>query len=175
LRGYLSDDKSAKDARIFSQWQLTVKETQNRCHVPFCEGDKREKKASNKYNGAKLLLSALTGGAACLLAGLKSLSGTIGVGNIVMAYSAVTMLIHAISDFSMIFANLRNNNERLKLYFDYINLPNQREAGGRAAPQGKDLEIRFENVSFHYPDPRSMRSKRYRWLSHKGKSSRSSA
>jgi ATP-binding cassette subfamily B protein len=151
MHDYLSDDKSAKDVRIYSQEDLIVRETQNRCYVPFCEGDKREKRASNKYNGVKLLLSALMGGAVYLLIGLKALSGTVGVGMVVMAYGAVTMFIHAVSDFSMIFTDLRNNNEHLKLYFEYIDLPSQKDLGDLTPDLSKKPEIRFDNVSFHYP------------------------
>ncbi|MDR1640656.1 MAG: ABC transporter ATP-binding protein/permease [Clostridiales bacterium] len=151
MHDYLSDDKSAKDVRIYAQEDLIVRETQNRCYVPFCEGDKREKKASNKYNGVKLLLSALAGGAVYLLIGLKALSGTVGAGMVVMAYGAVTMFIHAVSDLSMIFTDLRNNNEHLKLYFEYIDLPSQKDLGELTPDLSKTPEIRFSNVSFHYP------------------------
>ena len=138
--------------RIFSQRKLIVEEALNRCYLPFSNGDKREKRASNKYDGVKLLLSALMGGSVYYLIGLKAMSGTINIGNVVMAYSSVTMLILALSESSMIFTDLRNNNEHLKRYFKYITLPEQMEEG--ELPVARELvinpEIRFENVSFRY-------------------------
>ena len=149
---YLSDEKAAKDIRIFSQRKLIVEEALNRCYLPFSNGDKREKRASNKYDGVKLLLSALMGGSVYYLIELKAMSGTINIGNVVMAYSSVTMLILALSESSMIFTDLRNNNEHLKRYFKYITLPEQMEEG--ELPVARELvinpEIRFENVSFRY-------------------------
>ena len=149
---YLSDEKAAKDIRIFSQRKLIVEEALNRCYIPFSNGIKREKCASNKYDGVKLLLSALMGGSVYYLIGLKAMSGTINIGNVVMAYSSVTMLILALSEYSMIFTDLRNNNEHLKRYFKYINLPEQMDEG--ELPVTEELagrpEIRFENVSFRY-------------------------
>lgn len=150
---YLSDEKAAKDIRIFSQRKLIVEEALNRCYIPFSNGDKREKSASNKYDGIKLLLSALMGGTVYLLIGLKAMSGTVNIGDVVMAYSSVTMMILAFSECSMIFTDLRNNNEHLKRYFQYMTLPEQKDEGELSV--GQELvdhpEIRFENVSFHYP------------------------
>ncbi|MBD5517919.1 MAG: ABC transporter ATP-binding protein [Lachnospiraceae bacterium] len=151
---YLSDEKAAKDIRIFSQRKLIVEEALNRCYIPFSDGDKREKSASNKYDGIKLLLSALMGGTVYLLIGLKAMSGTVNIGDVVMAYSSVTMMILAFSECSMIFTDLRNNNEHLKRYFQYMTLPEQKDEGELSV--GQELvdnpEIRFENVSFHYPE-----------------------
>lgn len=149
---YLSDNKSAKDVRFFSQKKLILDETQKRCYIPFRDGDKRQKQASNKYNGITLLLSSVTGGAVYLLIGMKALSGTLGIGSVVMTYSAVTMLISALSNFFMTFTDLRNNNEHLKLYFEYINMPNRTDTGILPVHTDTDkgLDIKFENVSFKY-------------------------
>ena len=57
---YLSDDKSAKDVRLYAQKNLILDEVLDKCYIPFAEGDKREKDASSKNNGIMLLLSALT-------------------------------------------------------------------------------------------------------------------
>ena len=82
------------------------------------------------------------------------MSGTVYIGDVVMAYSSVTMMILAFSECSMIFTDLRNNNEHLKRYFQYMTLPEQKDEGELSV--GQELvdnpEIRFENVSFHYPE-----------------------
>jgi len=93
-----------------------------KCYIPFAKGDKREKDASSKNNGIMLLLSALTGGAGYILVGAKAMNGSIGTGNILLIYSAVTMLIKALTDFLMTFTDLRNNNEHLIGYFHYVSL-----------------------------------------------------
>ena len=150
---YLSDGKAAKDIRIFSQKELIADEALKHCYIPFSEGHKREKRASNKYDGIKLLLSALMGGSVYYLIGLKAMSGTVNIGDVVRAYSSVTMLILALSECSMIFTDLRNNNEHLKRYFRYITLPEQEDEGELSVDKklADSPEIRFENVSFRYP------------------------
>lgn len=45
---YLSDDKSAQDVRLYAQKNLILDEVLDKCYIPFAEGDKREKDASQK-------------------------------------------------------------------------------------------------------------------------------
>ncbi|MEN8906167.1 MAG: ABC transporter ATP-binding protein [Clostridiales bacterium] len=148
---YLSDNNSAKDVRIFAQKELIINETQNRCYIPFCIGDKREKNASTKYNGIKLVLSSITGGVVYLLIGLKALSGVLGIGSVIMAYSAVTKLIYSLSDFFMTVTDLRNNNEHLIKYFEYIELCEIDNINKEKLTKNKKYNISFESVKFIYP------------------------
>ena len=147
---YLSDDKSAQDVRLYAQKNLILDEVLDKCYIPFAEGDKREKDASSKNNGIMLLLSALTGGFVYILVGAKAINGSIGIGNVLLTYSAVTMLIKALTDFAMTFTDLRNNNEHLLRYFDYVSL--EEETG--AADKSVDCnyaQVNIDNVSFKYP------------------------
>ena len=96
------------------------------------------------------MLSALTGGFVYILVGAKAMNGSIGIGNVLLTYSAVTMLIKALTDFAMTFTDLRNNNEHLLRYFDYVSL--EEEAG--AADKSVDCnyaQVNIDNVSFKYP------------------------
>lgn len=107
-------------------------------------------KMTSKNNGIMLLLSALTGGFVYILVGAKVMNGSIGIGNVLLTYSAVTMLIKALTDFAMTFTDLRNNNEHLLRYFDYVSL--EEEAG--AADKSVDCnyaQVNIDNVSFKYP------------------------
>lgn len=146
---YLSDDKSAQDVRLYSQKNLILDEVLDRCYIPFAKGDKREKDASSKNNGIMLLLSALTGGAVYILVGAKAMNGSIGIGNVLLIYSAVTMLIKAITDFAMTFTDLRNNNEHLIRYFNYVSL--EEEFSTKATLDDCSYaEVSIDNVSFRY-------------------------
>lgn len=147
---YLSDDKSAQDVRLYSQKNLIIDEVLNKCYIPFAKGDKREKDASSKNNGIMLLLSALTGGYVYILVGVKAMNGSIGIGNVLLIYSAVTMLIKALTDFAMTFTDLRNNNKHLIRYFNYISL--EEEFSTKITSDDyKYAELRIDNVSFKYP------------------------
>ena len=147
---YLSDDKSAKDVRLYAQKNLILDEVLDKCYIPFAEGDKREKDASSKNNGIMLLLSALTGGFVYILVGAKAINGSIGIGNVLLTYSAVTMLIKALTDFAMTFTDLRNNNEHLLRYFDYISLEEEADAADKSVACNY-AQVNIDNVSFQYP------------------------
>lgn len=151
---YLSDDKSAQDVRLYSQKNLILDEVLDKCYIPFAKGDKREKDASSKNNGIMLLLSALTGGVVYILVGAKAMNGSIGIGNVLLIYSAVTMLIKALTDFAMTFTDLRNNNEHLIRYFDYVSL--EEECNTTATSDDcKYAKVNIENVSFKYQGSKS--------------------
>ena len=146
---YLSGDKSAQDVRLYSQKNLILNEVLDKCYIPFAKGDKREKDASTKNNGIVLLLSALTGGAVYILVGAKAMKGGIGIGNVLLIYSAVTMLIKALTDFAMTFTDLRNNNEHLIRYFNYVSLEEELSTQ-LALDNCKSAEVSIDNVSFKY-------------------------
>ena len=147
---YLSNDKSAKDVRLYSQKDLIIRETLDKCYIPFADGDKREKDASSVGNSILLLMSALTGGMVYILVGAKGVNGSIGVGNVLLVYAAVTMLIKALTDFAMTFTDLRNNNEHLIRYFDYVSMEEEgsKEKTTKAEFSG---DVKVKNVSFKYP------------------------
>jgi ATP-binding cassette subfamily B protein len=147
---YLSDDKSAKDVRLYSQKDLILNEVLDKCYIPFAEGDKREKDASSRGNGVLLLLSAITGGVVYILIGAKAMHGSIGIGNVLLIYAAVTMLIKALTDFAMTFTDLRNNNEHLIRYFDYVSM-DEESYSEKTTPGFPTGEVRINNLSFRYP------------------------
>ncbi|MCR5343154.1 MAG: ABC transporter ATP-binding protein/permease [Butyrivibrio sp.] len=147
---YLSDDKSAKDVRLYSQKDLILNEVLDKCYIPFAEGDKREKDASSRGNGVLLLLSAITGGVVYILIGAKAMHGSIGIGNVLLIYAAVTMLIKALTDFAMTFTDLRNNNEHLIRYFDYVSM-DEESSSEKTTPEFPKGEVCVNNLSFKYP------------------------
>ena len=107
-------------------------------------------KMTSKNNGIMLLLSALTGGFVYILVGAKAINGSIGIGNVLLTYSAVTMLIKALTDFAMTFTDLRNNNEHLLRYFDYISLEEEADAADKSVACNY-AQVNIDNVSFQYP------------------------
>ncbi|MBQ7777225.1 MAG: ABC transporter ATP-binding protein [Lachnospiraceae bacterium] len=161
---YLSDEDAALDVRIFRQEEMILKESYRRCYEHFAKGKTKEMRAVNKYDSVKLLCTALCGVTVYFLVGLKALDGTIGIGSVVMLYTAVTGLILTLSELAQIWTDLRNNNEHLIRYFAYMDLPETEEcvaevecsdASETAGSQTMGIaikEIRFEQVSFQYPE-----------------------
>ncbi len=158
---YLSDEEAALDVRIFKQKELILNETWERCYEHFAKGQEKEAQAVNLYDGVKLICTVLCGAAVYLVVGINALQGRVGIGNVVMLHGAVTGLILALSQLAQIWTDLRNNNEHLLHFFEYMDLPEdtseecrmprakvQQAITGAAPIQ----EIRLEQVSFRYPD-----------------------
>ncbi len=172
---YLPDEDTAMDTRIFSQEEIILHESQEKCYQRFAQGKRREIRAVNRYDGLELLATCLCGVAVYALVGRMALGGVLGAGEIVAAYAAVTMLITALSKLAQIVTDLRNNNEHLLNFFRYMDLPEngegsrkeepggdaeekteEKKAGNRTENQAENqdrrrAEIVLEHVSFRYP------------------------
>lgn len=144
---YLPDENAAMDVRIFRQEDIILRESKEKCHRHFAEGKRKEMRAVNRYEGAKLLCTCICGAAVYALVGTKALQGAISAGSIVAAYAAVTMLISALSELSQIITDLRNNNEHLFNFFRYMELPENEEKQTECAEGKKQSEKHKEPVS----------------------------
>lgn len=165
---YLQDEDAAMDARIYRQEELVLEQCQSNCHAYLADSKEREFSAVNRYEGVKLAASCVCGCVVYLLVGGMAMEGVIGCGSIVLLYSAVTWLIEALARIAEIVTDLRNNNEHLLRYFQYMDLPqstlNGREEEKQPREDGKEKPwdgqrehginacLRMEDVSFRYPE-----------------------
>lgn len=150
---YLPDEDAALDVRIFQQDKTIIEQSQKRCYKPFADGKQKEARAINKYHGIKLFCSCACGVVVYFLIGQKALQGVMEMGSIILAYTAVTMIITSLSELAQIITDFRNNNEHLIRFFQYMEMPEESEEKleGMDLPE-KCENITFEHVSFQYPD-----------------------
>lgn len=158
---YLPDEDLALDVRMFHQKNLILEESQNKCYRPFARGIAREMKALSMLDGMKLLSMGISGFAVYAIVGYLTQRGALGIGNILMVYTAVMMLLEAVSAFAAILTDLRNNNIHLLHYFAYIDLEEARdqENPGKISPSDSQKPaggLLFEHVSFHYPESEAL-------------------
>ncbi len=183
---YLPDEDMAMDIRIFSQKKLVLEESQKRCYQLLAQGKAKEMKAVSRLDVSRAVCAGICGAAVYAMVGFLAIRGVIGIGNVVMVYSAVTMLITAFSELAQIFTDLRNNNVHLLNYFQYMDIEEEKtgtkkeeaetkkgkeaemrkvkesgtkkEKTGSEIPAGGDdpCEIVFEKVSFRYPESGEM-------------------
>lgn len=154
MMDYLSQEAGALDTRIFAQEKLVLEESQKRCYEHFAEGKEKEMRAVNRYDGVKLICTALCGGCVYWTIGRHVLQGSIEIGQVLMQYAAITGLILALSELAQIWTDLRNNNEHLINFFAYMDLPEEKDRVSDVTA-GENIvvdSIRFEGVSFAYPD-----------------------
>ena len=159
---YLQDEDAAMDARIYRQEELILNQCQSNCYEYLADGKERELSAVNRYDGIKLAASGICGCIVYLLVGRMAMDGAIGCGSIVLLYSAVTWLMEAFARTAEIVTDLRNNNEHLLRYFQYMDLPGknggEKPLDGQEKPLGSQEErggsacLRMENISFRYPE-----------------------
>lgn len=168
---YLPDEDMAMDIRIFQQKQLILHESRQKCYQRLADGNVRETRAVNKLDTAKILCAGICGAAVYIMVGFLANRNVIGIGNVIMISSAVTMLITALSELAQIITDLRNNNVHLLNFFTYMDLEEEtdetpkgtiysenaaksKEISGisHESANGKEqYEIAFDKVSFRYP------------------------
>ncbi len=157
---YLPDEDMAMDIRIFKQKNLILEESQKKCYLPLAQGKVKEMKAAGRLDVSKALCAGICGAAVYAVVGYWAIREVIGIGNVVMIYSAVTMLITALSELAQIFTDLRNNNVHLLNYFQYMDMDEEKTKTKKEKETltGKNAsyEIVFEKVSFHYPESEEM-------------------
>lgn len=161
---YLPDEDMAMDIRIFRQKKLVLQESQKKCYQILADGKVKEMRAASKLDIAKAVCAGICGMAVYAIVGFLAIRSVIGIGNVVMIYSAVTMLIIALSELAEILTDLRNNNVHLLNYFKYMDLEEEAAETDKKAQNSEHTitslanenknpyEIRFEKVSFCYPE-----------------------
>lgn len=155
---YLPDEASALDVRIYRQKNLVLEESRKKCYQPFADGKAREMRALSGFEAVRLLCMGVCGIAVYGVSEYLALGGGIEIGSVVAVYSAVMMLVEALSHLAQTMADLRNNNVHLLRYFAYMDLEEEGNAGDvgeqRILEDKTDthnLKIEFQDVSFQYP------------------------
>ncbi|MGL4344887.1 MAG: ABC transporter ATP-binding protein [Cellulosilyticaceae bacterium] len=141
-----------KDIRIYNQKKLVEK------RINFHLGqivnlESVVPKMNAKYwtigSGIQVIVNIMT----YLFVGLKALAGAFGVGNIVLYTGGVTQFGEGVTGTMQTLSNIKQNNDYLRWYFDFIELPNRKESGDLPIDLEviKSATISFRNVSFKYP------------------------
>lgn len=153
---YLPDEDMAMDIRIFRQKKLVIEESQRKCYQLLAQGKAKEMKAKSRLDVSKAVCAGICGTAVYAMVGFLAIREVIGIGSVVMIYSAVTMLITAFSELAQIITDLRNNNVHLLNYFQYMDIEEEKSGDKTLAGSNDSCEIVFEKVSFHYPESGEM-------------------
>ena len=137
---YLPDEDMAMDIRIFRQKELVLRESQQKCYRLLARGKEKEMQAVNRLDVVRILCTGLCGMAVYAMVGFLAVREVIGIGNVIMISSAVTMLIAALSDLAQIITDLRNNNVHLLNYFRYMDLEEEAQGQSGAGKSEKAQE-----------------------------------
>ncbi|MFR1518587.1 MAG: ABC transporter ATP-binding protein [Clostridia bacterium] len=152
LNNYISTYHAGKDIRLYDQKTLI----DNESTALFGEANSTFRQLTRnqvKYSGISTIASVVILAAVYLFVGLRAMAGLFAVGNILMYINSVNQFIAGINGCVNQFVALRMNQEALKTYFDYMDIPAHMKDGSQpvVVSETDPLEITFEDVSFHYP------------------------
>lgn len=157
LNNYIPGYRAGKDIRIYNQKALIESESMALLGDANVVLNKLSK-SQMKYEGMTTISTIAITTLVYLFVGLKALTGQFGVGSIVRYVGSINEFTGAFTGFMGELATLRANNESLKVYFDFLDIPSRMYQGTlpvekRALCEGGDneYEIEFRNVSFKYP------------------------
>jgi ABC-type multidrug transport system, ATPase and permease components len=152
LGSYVGTYHAGKDIRIYNQKKFLVNEMD-----AYLDGiGPGVKELGNHqifYQIINIAMSVFISGTVYVFVGLKSLLGIFPVGNIVQYIGSIHQFIDAFTALMSIVNGLRVNGEAMRVYFDFIDLPDKLHKGTLPIEKRDDNEYEFEfkNVSFKYP------------------------
>ncbi len=150
---YFTENKAAKDIRIFQQMPLLLREYHDNAFVPFWLCMKRWLGAIGRVQVKGAAVAAGLGGLVYLFVACKAYAGAMQIGEVVRYYGAVTQLIASVTALSSALLRLWNNTEYLELLFQYLDLPAADTKTHNLPLRNGAMTITFEHVSFRYaPD-----------------------
>lgn len=106
-----------------------------------------------KYGAANGFISSLLSSLVYVFVGLKAITGSITIGNLVKYTGSINQFMSGSSLILTSIIGLKTNNQYLQLYMDFLNIEGEKYKGTLPVEKRDDDEyqIEFRNVSFKYP------------------------
>ncbi len=148
----IEEYQNGKDIRMFRAENMIFNRLQEQSRRFLAEAEPGVRYERRKSCMSELF-SRLFNMSVYLFVGLKALYGAFGVGSILKYTGMVTQLGAAVTMFSDAIRGFFQNFEYIKLFFDYLDMPNATAEGTLPVTQEiKDnYEFEFRNVTFSYP------------------------
>ncbi len=105
-----------------------------------------------KYSVYREIFSIVTEMIIYVFVTIKALLGCFSVGEIVQYVGSIYQFVGGFTSVATVCADLRNSCEALKLYFDFMDLPNKMHNGTCRVEKSGEYVIELKNVSFKYPE-----------------------
>ncbi|MFR1518475.1 MAG: ABC transporter ATP-binding protein [Clostridia bacterium] len=157
LDNYITTYHAGKDIRLYNQKDLIEDESIRLFHSNVFVTVNKLVKNQTKYTTIMTVLTIVISMFIYLFVGLKAFAGIFGVGMILRYVGSINEFTNGLTSLMTQFTLLRSNNEALKVYFDYFNIPSRLEQGTIPIDIKKlehnmdSYEFEFRNVSFRYP------------------------
>ena len=150
--GHVMNYKAGKDIKIYNMKGLIIGEL-DKVKTAVDEIAKRTTKVQIKSEALGTVLGIGVSGVIYVYVALKALFGGFGPGGIVQYAGALSQLGGGISGFMSSISTLIVNADALKLFYNFIEMPDKMQSGTLTTEKriDNDYEIEFSNVSFKYP------------------------
>ena len=150
---YISKEASAKTVRMFHQQPLLIHRLEELLYKIF---DKfyRIYKLETGRNQWMGIIEAIMSGLIYFLLGIMVLKGAISIGSICFYAGCISNFLLHFREWVSQMTELGANTKYVKMYFDFLDIPNKKYEGTLPVEKRDDdkFTIEFKNVSFRYPN-----------------------
>ncbi len=145
--------KNGKDIRIYNAKELIGDASERMWREGGFASFKSLSKMDGMMKGIKGGITALMGGVIYIFVAIRAVTGYLSVGSIVRYAGGVNQFINHFSGLVNALNTYSLNCERMRIAYDFLNLPDKKYRGSLPVEKRKDHEyiIEFHHVSFKYP------------------------
>lgn len=153
IENYLCNYNQGKDIRIYNQKDLINSECSGLLNTVMNRMIKKLTRNQINCSVAASIASIFLDCIIYLYIGIKALLGLVHVGSIIQYVGSITQFSTGFTKFLTQLALIKANNESLKLYFEFMHLPETMQKGTQSIKMCDHdaFEIEFIHVSFQYP------------------------
>ena len=149
---YVDDYHSGKDIRIYNMAEGLLKYSTAR-NREICRKEYRKNMGQARVRLANVVMSRILQFGVYLLLLSTALGGGVSVGSIARYVSCIMLLLEAASDLVYNLQIAIVNQEYMKRFFSYFDIPNHMYQGSLTVEKrdDNDYNVEFRDVSFRYP------------------------
>ncbi len=146
------DYQNGKDIRLFQGAEMILRNLRANKEA-WTRGSQEIYRYNRRMTSLSLLVGRLFHLAVYLFVGLKAIYGAFGVGSILKYTGVVTQLGDGITQFCDSIREFLQNFQYVKVYFDYLDMPDFTAAGELPVTEQirENYEFEFRHVSYTYP------------------------
>lgn len=149
---FINNYKNGKEIRLYNQSEYILEQGFSQIMEKGVKINLKMTGMNVKYSSFREIFSIVMGTIIYIFVAIKSLLGLFSIGTIVQYIGSINRFVDGFISVVTAFTDLRNSCEPLKLYFDFMELPNKMQQGNfHVQKKDNKYEIEFKNVSFKYP------------------------
>lgn len=153
FNGYIENYPIGKSIRVFGMLDLLSQKMEKEKRRVTAHWLKVNSETTKYLSGANLA-NAIFLLCSYIYVGIKTISGTVSLGDLTFYVGILTTLVQNLSTIMNIYGFINMTSQYLVCYVDFLELTNEKYDGTIPVEKRLDNEyvLEFRNVSFHYPN-----------------------